>query len=287
MPDLRPLDFGETLDGSLVIYRRQFGLFLQLAAVTMSVPFLLLVYVGARFVGSSLVLTRLPSIGEGLAIVGVAIVFYLASLVLTAGTIRVISDSYLGRTPQLRDAVTQGLTKLGALVWVGLAKGAILTMVAVGMAVLVAGLVAVVRGGASAVLVVIVGVIGSIWAVGFVLCGYAVTTPVLVLEGLPSATGAFRRSWALTRQRKGKVLGLWVVAFLLTNTVPSMAFRALGALMQGAVPGLGLTLTALGYAVPLVLAPVVAAVITLIYYDLRVRREAFDLEMLAQHLGPA
>jgi hypothetical protein len=46
-------------------------------------------------------------------------------------------------------------------------------------------------------------------------------------------------------------------------------------------------LTTLGYVLPLVLAPVVAAVITLIYYDLRVRREAFDLEMLAQQLGPA
>jgi hypothetical protein len=287
MPDLRPLDFGETLDGSLVIYRRQFGLFLQLAAVTMSVPFLLLVYVGARFVGSPLLLMRLPSIGEGFAIVGVAIVFYLATLVLTAGTIRVISDSYLGRTPQLRDALAQGLAKLGALVWVGLAKGAILALLGIGMAVLVAVLAAIARGGALAASVVFVGVLGSVWVVGFVLCGYAVTTPVVVLERLPSTTAAFRRSWELTKQRKGKVLGLWVVAFLLTNTVPSMAFRGLGALMQGAVPGLGITLTALGYAVPLMLAPVVAAVITLIYYDLRVRREAFDLEMLARQLGPA
>jgi len=30
---------------------------------------------------------------------------------------------------------------------------------------------------------------------------------------------------------------------------------------------------------------VLAAVITLVYYDLRVRREAFDLQVLGQRLG--
>jgi hypothetical protein len=82
-------------------------------------------------------------------------------------------------------------------------------------------------------------------------------------------------------------MGLWLVAFLLTNTLPSAALRGLGALVRQGLPALGLALTTLGYVLPLVLAPVVAAVITLIYYDLRVRREAFDLEMLAQQLGPA
>jgi len=51
------------------------------------------------------------------------------------------------------------------------------------------------------------------------------------------------------------------------------------------VPALGMTLTALGYVLPLILTPVLAAVITLMYYDLRVRREAFDLQVLGQQLG--
>ena len=41
----------------------------------------------------------------------------------------------------------------------------------------------------------------------------------------------------------------------------------------------------LGYVLPLILTPVLAAVITLMYYDLRVRREAFDLQVLGQQLG--
>jgi hypothetical protein len=285
MADLRPLDFGETLDGSLVIYRRQFGLFLQLAAVTLSGPFLLLVYVGARYFGSLLLLLRFPSLGEGFEILAAAVAFYLASLVLTAGTIRVISDSYLGRPPKLRDALALGVTKLGPLVWVGLAKGAVLALIGVGITVAVTLLIALARSGAVAALAIFAATVGGVWAVAFVLCGYAVTTPVVVLEQLPSANAAFRRSWELTRQHKRKALGLWVVAFLLTNTVPSVAFRGLGVLMQRSLPAVSLTLTAVGYVLPLVLAPIVAAVITLMYYDLRVRREAFDLEMLAQQLG--
>jgi hypothetical protein len=285
MADLRPLDFGETLDGSLVIYRRRFGLFLRLAAVTLSGPFVLFAYVAARYLSSLLI--RLPTVGEALAILGVVIAFYLASVVLTAGTVRVISDSYLGRTPRLRDALALGLTKLGPLIWVGLAKGAILTLIGLGITVVVAVLAATARSGAVVALVILAGVLGGIWAVGYVLCGYAVTTPIVVLEDLPSSNAAFRRSWDLTKHRKGKVMGLWLVAFLLTNTLPSAALRGLGALVRQGLPALGLALTTLGYVLPLVLAPVVAAVITLIYYDLRVRREAFDLEMLAQQLGPA
>jgi len=282
--DLRPLDFGELLDGSLVIYRRQFGLFLRLAAITLAVPFLLLVYVGARYFGSLSVFFRLPSVGEGLSILGVAMAFYLASVVLTAGTVRVISDSYLGRPPTLREALALGVAKLGPLVWVGLAKGAILGLIGLGIAVLATLLAVFARSGGVAAVAILVGSLGGCWVIGFVLCGYAVTTPIVVLEALPHATAAFRRSWELTKQYKRKLLGLWLVAFLLTNTLPSLAFRALGVLAQGPWPVIGLALTAAGYVLPLVLAPILAAVITLMYYDLRVRREGFDLEMLAQHL---
>src|SRR2546427_8022336 len=51
MADIRPMNFGEILDGSLMIYRRHFGLFLKLALVALSVPVVLFVYVGLRAFG--------------------------------------------------------------------------------------------------------------------------------------------------------------------------------------------------------------------------------------------
>jgi hypothetical protein len=123
------------------------------------------------------------------------------------------------------------------------------------------------------------------WSVAFVLCGYSLTTPVVVLESLRSAFDAFGRSWELTRGFKMKVLTLMLVTWLITNTIPAFVFRGLGAAFTRAAPPLGIALTAASYVLPLLLMPVFSAVITLMYYDFRVRREAFDLQMLSQELG--
>src|SRR5205809_6808944 len=108
MPDLRPMDFGEILDGSLMIYRRHFGLFLKLAMAALSVPLVLLVYFGLRAIAE----VQQNPVRALLYLVPFGLVYYVASLVLTAVTIRVISDSYLGREPRLRDALSQGWLSL-------------------------------------------------------------------------------------------------------------------------------------------------------------------------------
>jgi hypothetical protein len=286
MADIRPMNFGELLDASLTIYRRHFGLFLKLAITTLSLPVCLAVYFGARFLQTFT--PRAPNVSSLLPLVPVGILYYLAALVLTAGTVRVISESYLGRSPELGDALALGLAKLGSLVGVGLGKGVVLGLIMFGTIALTGALAATVPtgGGFAAVgLVIVAGVVGATWFAAFALCGYSVTTPVVVLEPLRSAFDAFGRSWELTRGFKFKVLLLSGVTFLITNTIPSFVFRALGAAFTGAAPPLGIALTAASYVLPLLLMPVLSAVITLMYYDLRVRREAFDLQILSHELG--
>src|SRR3989449_5060068 len=113
MADIRPMNFGEILDGSLMIYRRHFVLFLKLALVALSVPVVLFVYVGLRAFGDLRALGDLTNaLRTLLYLVPVVIVYYAATLVLTAGTIRIISDSYLGRDPRLHDALALGLSKI-------------------------------------------------------------------------------------------------------------------------------------------------------------------------------
>src|SRR5437667_92677 len=187
MADIRPMNFGEILDGSLMIYRRHFGLFLQLALAALGVPAAVL---------------AVPLKGSG-----------------------------------------PGLLFVVALVCAGM------------------------------------------WFTVFVACGYGVTTPVVVLEELGSSFDAFGRSWELTRSFKLKVLGLAFVAFLLCNVLPSQVLQAVAQALQGSAPAAAMVLTVFAVVLPLILAPVIAAVVTLIYYDLRVRREAFDLQVLGQRLG--
>jgi len=278
MPDLRPMNFGEILDGSLVIYRRHFGLFLKLALVALSLPVVLFVYFGLRF------LADFPARPSAiLPLVPVGILYYVASLVLTAGTIRIISDTYLGRASRFQDALSLGMSKIWPLIAVGLGKGIVLTLIVAGT-----GGLAAIAGGLlrerGALAIVALAVAGG-WFAAFVACGYGVTTPVVVLEDLRSSFDAFGRSWELTRGFKLKVLGLSAVAFLLCNLIPSWVFQVLAAVFMSPAPPVGVALTVLSVVLPLMLAPVLASVITLTYYDLRVRREAFDLRVLGQQLG--
>jgi len=275
------MNFGEILDGALMIYRRHFGLFLKLALAALSVPVLLLVYFGLRAVSEVMV----NPVRTLLFLFPVGILYYIATLVLTAGTIRIISDSYLGRAPRLQDALALGISKILPLIAVGLGKAIVLGLIMVGAGAVAGIFGAVLKGSALGVLLIVTFVCVALWFTIFVACGYGVTTPVVVLEELSSSFDAFSRSWDLTRNFKLKVLGLAVVAFLLCNFLPSQVLQAIANAVMRTAPAAGIALTALAVMLPLILAPVIAAVITLMYYDLRVRREAFDLQVLGQRLG--
>src|SRR4029077_11627414 len=191
-----PMNFGEILDGSLVMYRRYFGLFFKLAAVVLAVPVILLVYVSARWQGALLTRTQDPTAAlSTLAwIFPIAIFYYLASLVLTARTVRIISDAYLGRTPRLQDALSLGLSKMWGLVGVGLGKFAILLLCMVAVGIVFGVLVVLAKAlGAVGVLLMIAAGVAGVWLVFYELCGYGVTPPAVVLEPLGRSCASSRR----------------------------------------------------------------------------------------------
>ncbi len=276
MSDLKPMDVGEILDGALTIYRRHFRLLVQLGIIALWLPVAVSVYIQ---------LSGGPQQHIVLAVF-TALVQYLASLLLTAGAIRIISDSYLGRSPRLGDAIALGAAEIWPLVVVGLGKaivvGLCVLLPAIGAAIFIPALA---RGWtAVAVLVGLALVFAGFWLVIFVLCGYAVTTQVVVLEELGSAFDAFGRSWDLTRGFKRKVLATAVVAFLIFS-LPAMMVGGLRGVFLERSPAAAQALTVVSALLPIIMTPLLACVFTLMYYDLRVRREAFDLQVLGQQLG--
>ena len=274
MADLRPMGVGEILDGALTIYRRHFITFLALGVIVLWLPVVLSIY--AQLSG--------PQGHTGILFLA-AILQYFAGLLLTAGVIRVISDFYLGRESGLTQALALGVQKVWPLFVVGLGKGVLL-----GLIVFVLGIVAAIsipmltKTGALGGIVALALLAGACWLAAFVACGYGVTTQVVVLEPLGSSFDAFGRSWDLTRGRKLKVLGLALVAFILVG-VPSAGIGALAAVLRFSSSTTAAGLLVLAAVLPVILTPVLPCVFTLMYYDLRVRREAFDLELLSQHLS--
>ena len=208
-------------------------------------------------------------------------------LLLTAGSIRIISDSYLGREPQFGEALAYGVGRIVPLFLVGVGKSLLLMLLYI-LGVVVIGIsvaLGKVLGVGIAILATLASVVGTCWLVLYVASGYMVTTPVVVLEALPSAFDSFGRSWELTRGAKLRMFGLVLVAWLIAYLLPWIVLQVIGALIQEVAPAAMVPWTAVSAALPIALAPIIPCILTLAYYDLRVKREGFDLQLLGEQLG--
>lgn len=282
---------GEILDGSFNIYRRHFGLFMRLSLILVWLPTAAGIYLNLRFNNSPFELLSLlqqniaGSIGIFLLFV---VVWSACSLLLKAGTIRVISDSYLGREPELGASLRFGTEKIIPLLLVAISKTLLLFLLYIAAAMVVGLVFFVGRMISSGLggLMIFCGGIGAIWLVTWVLCAYAMTTPIVVLEDLSSSFDAFGRSWELTRGARGKVAGTIVVTWLISQFLPGMVIGAISAAIGAAGnESLQPVFVVVSSLLGIVLAPILPCALTLLYYDLRVRREAFDIEVLSEQLG--
>jgi hypothetical protein len=243
---LRPLSTGEILDGALTLLRRHFGLLFGIAVACEGVPTVVDLYF------------ELASGGRVDPTAGliVRILNGVGTLLVTGATVRAISEAYLGGIPRLGDALRYAVEKFGRVFGATFLSG-LVTFLAT-LALVVPGIV--------------------------VFCGYSVAGQVAALEPLGSSTDALRRSWALTKGFKGKALVLWLVSFALVLVVVIGA-GALGAGAGAIAGGVDAAVTVLVSLVGLLIYPLITSVFTLFYYDLRVRKEGFDLEVLSGQLG--
>ncbi|MHC4744366.1 MAG: YciC family protein [Planctomycetota bacterium] len=134
--------------------------------------------------------------------------------------------------------------------------------------------------GIGFLLLVVPGIIFALW--------FSLTVPTIIVEDL-GITEAMGRSKRLVAGNLGKVM---VVGFLvlLIATVINMAFGFFGGAIVGPLARQSYALAffvtnLLNVAAAIIAAPIGAAAYILLYYDLRIRKEGFDLEMLAESLG--
>jgi hypothetical protein len=272
------MQLGEILDGSFNIYRRHFGLFMRLSIALVWLPMAGGIYFQVRFSNSPFELLNALEQHTGTSVI--------LGLLLKAGTIRVISDSYLGQEPQLGAALRLGVSKIVPLLLVTLSKNLLLILLPGFGAIGIALIMMVGKLVGIGVLLAFLGVVALGWFWVWVACGYGTTTPTVVLEDLDSAFDSFGRSWELTRGARGKVFGTVVVAWLISQFLPQMVVGGLsGALGAAGNASLQPLFVVVASLMGIVLAPILPCAITLLYYDLRVRREAFDLQILSEQMG--
>jgi uncharacterized membrane protein len=249
---LRPLSIGEILDRSFQLYRRYFRPLAGIVLICNTVPLLLDIYVDSA--GGKVAHPFLGLLS--------AILLLVLNSIATAATVFVVSEAYLGRETTTGDALSRAQPFVGRLIVSHILYG----------------------------LLVVIGLLCFIVPGLIIIVGLALTAPALVIESLPDATQALGRSWRLTRGSRWKLVGVFLPLVILF-AVPMMGalfvVGVAGALAGGAGPWTETAAAAIVGLVQLVVTPLVNCALTVAYYDQRVRKEGFDLEVLATTLQPA
>lgn len=293
LPKLRPLGLGEMLDHAIRLYRRHFLTFVGIIAIV-QIPLTVL-----QLIWSALAVTTfaeeltqpgtiptvpdpLSAMGGATGLFGVFIVGLLSFILIqgvgTAALTRAIADSYLGQPISMMESYRRISRSwwplLGALFLAGL--------VAIGLAIWF-----------------MIPCVGWLTGLGmlmfFSLVIVPLIAPTIVLEKQPP-TQAVRRAWDLARRRFWWVLAFTLILAIFQYVIVAGPTALVTFLTQSAFGGPLETFnrsttevilqTSIQSAVTLLFSllyiPLQLTAITLMYFDLRVRTEGFDLALLAE-----
>jgi len=269
---LRPLGIPEVIDAAFKLLRRHARTLFTIAAVVL-VPLGVIEYFVLLFGESNIpttprVVPETASPEEVLAVlvedVGpllltgllTVIVALLAQAVVQLGSVEAISEVYLDRQPNWRTSLAAGLKRLPA--------------------------------GIGAFLIAVVPL-----TVGFLLCllpgiwlavMWSVVLPVLAVERL-GPRASLGRSWKLVKTRFWPVLGVLALSFLISFVIQIvLSFAVTAAFLLS--DSVAVEIQALMNTISRILVtPFTATVFAVLYFDLRVRKEAFDLQLLTERIG--
>ncbi|HYW05750.1 MAG TPA: hypothetical protein VE913_02275 [Longimicrobium sp.] len=290
---LRPMSFGEILDSAFSLYRRHFvPLF-----ITALIPMAFVVLATGSFGAAALRPT--PS-GEFSSqyFAAMATILAVTFIVMTAmmgALTRQVAQAWTGAPVSVGDGYRAGFRSFFTILGSSLVLG-VVSFVAFFVLAIVAGIVGAIIGmnvGSPVVTGVIVAVLAIIAFIGIFLlfASYFAFVPAIVLEGA-GPLRALGRSMQLARGARWRVLGVMVTVWLIV-ILPTFGATLLTGGMSAftdptALPnptayliqqGVGGIVSALTY-------PFMMASLVLLYYDRRVRSEAFDVQMATDALVP-
>jgi hypothetical protein len=289
---LRPMSTGEVLDRSFAIYRKHFSLFLSIAAVThlVSLAYQLLTIKSAT--------PHVRHMGPYYLHVGLSWAF--STVVLTfsqAATVKAVAAVHLGEATSVwaayRGLRGRILSIFGVLAYVFLIAG-LATVALVFVAAIILGALLVASGSAGlarsqAVNAAIgFGVVGGVLAIFVaVYARYALAIQACVVENL-GAWAAMKRSVSLSKGGRLRIAAVYLVFVILSLTaILALAWLAglAGRPWHSRFGNLILNDVSTFVAGSLT-GPLVTIGISLLYYDERVRKEAFDLQLMLSSLEP-
>ena len=284
---LRPLGIADILDETVELYKSNFVLLAGIVGV-IYIPY---TAVSGLIRGPQLAAGAIGSIVDGLAAVVI-------SSIVTGALTFAISERYLDRPASVAGSYRR---MLKASVFLPLLGAMILKDVIIfapfgGIVVVSTALAAAAAIHAHAlspvVALLVVGasmLIGLVWAAYFGV-RFALVEPTVILE--QAGVGrALSRSWSLIGGSVGKGFWLLLVVVLVTSAVvfaftgPTTVVMMMRTMARQEVSRSLLAIhTILTALVQMLVASWTSIAVILLYYDMRIRKEGFDLDLLAREL---
>ncbi len=119
----------------------------------------------------------------------------------------------------------------------------------------------------------------------YLLLRYFALLPAILLEN-QSVTNAFHRSRDLSFGFKWRILGTMFLAWVIMVVVVAL-LQAVLAILQSFVSIPPLASQLVSAAASMFIGPLITITLTVLYYDQRVRKDGFDLEVATRDLAPA
>jgi Uncharacterised protein family (UPF0259) len=180
----------------------------------------------------------------------------ISSALLTASIARATAETYQGRDPSIGATIGFAASRLHSILWVVL----LTTLATIG----------------GSILCIIPGVI--------FLVRFLFSPSVLIVEGT-KGTDALRRAWRLSANHFWKILGVFVLTSILSGII-GLVFQVPFGLFAASMESLGWIVEATGNSIAQILVTPFATIIqVLLYFDMRIRKEGFDIEVMAAELA--
>ncbi len=301
---LRPMSTGQILDRTFTLYRKNFKLFAGISAIPAAFYFVLQLVIllistenswTARSGAASSAAVAFTSISAFLGF----IVYLVTIAVSQAATVFGVSAAHLEKPTSIGECYGRVKGRYGRMVnvivsvYLRVFGVIILSYLLLFAAVLLPGTL--MRTGVAAPDPMFTAIFGIAFLIGLIvgifvairLFGrYALAVPACALEDI-KARAAIKRSIFLTKGSISKILAIYALVFVITMAVSFALTLPLTALIAAAkTTALRTLYTALQYfasfLVGIVVGPLATVALSLVYYDERVRKEAFDIQYLME-----
>lgn len=303
---LRPLGIGDMFSGAVETIRRNPKATLGVAAVVLTgfmlIPIVATIGWGAlqgfqsSITDSGSSDLRPEDVGLLIATVGGALLSWLATVVMTGMIAHVVEHAARGQKLSAGDAWKLTKSRVWRLVGLSLMSLLVpLVCIWTPFTVLIV-LAALASTGAGIVVGIVLGIGGICLTVYGYIRLFQLAAPTVVLEQR-NIIAAMRRSWQLTSQQFWRVFGIALLTGIVTSVAGSFVtfpFQIVAGIGPAIWPDtlLGVLVALLANNVAVVISgalttPFSASVAALQYLDQRIRKEGYDIQLIAQVSVPA